>query len=567
MFSDVYVPHVLLLDIMPNFGKKKPFSGKAKKAQLQEKRERKALGPEGSKNTSLLLMSKFKNDPDDTIDQEEVKISGDSNSSRANKYRLKFKTETKKEIAENREKAMLPIVRLSDLSSASEMYFDSYHDFPRRPDWSEDWSKDKLERNEQRYFRQYVDNIMESSGDEESGRDFSYFELNIETWRQMWRVIEMSDIVLMILDVRYATATFPPALYDYIVNERKKHFILVLNKCDLIAPELSVAWKRYFTNKFPELHVIFFTSFPSYNSMTVRRHGIKIKRLRANFRMAKEGALQIQEICQTLTKHDLSSWKGKINGVNSEEVSVAGDGDNNDNDESYLTLGTLGHPNVGKSSLINSLIGKKRVSVSKTPGHTKHFQTLFLTKNVRLCDCPGLVFPSKVPKPLQVLMGSFPISQVREPYSVVNFLAERLDLPDVLKVILDKEEEHWSAFLICQEWAELRRFFTTRTSRPDTFRAANEIMRMALEGKLCLAFQPPGYVVADFKSDPETVLVKEVLGWDDKEDIVEEDGEISSEDNSESELAENEDNEDECDEEEERAARHNPFSALTEDCD
>ena len=26
----------------------------------------------------------------------------------------------------------------------------------------------------------------------------------------------------------------------------------------------------------------------------------------------------------------------------------------------------------------------------RTPGHTKHFQTIFLTKSVKLCDCPGL---------------------------------------------------------------------------------------------------------------------------------------------------------------------------------
>lgn len=44
----------------------------------------------------------------------------------------------------------------------------------------------------------------------------------------------------------------------------------------------------------------------------------------------------------------------------------------------------------------------KVVSVSRTPGHTKHFQTIFLTPSVRLCDCPGLVFPSKLPKSLQV---------------------------------------------------------------------------------------------------------------------------------------------------------------------
>ena len=183
MPSDLCYFTVLILDTMPNFGKKKPFSGKAKKAQLQEKRERKAAGSEGSKNTSLLLLSKFKNDPEGTVEPEDNGINGDSNNIKANKYRLKFKTETKKEIAENREKAQQPVIRVSDLSSRSEMYFDSYHDFPRRPDWNEDWSKDKLERNEQRYFREFVDSIMESSGDEESGREYSYFELNIETWR------------------------------------------------------------------------------------------------------------------------------------------------------------------------------------------------------------------------------------------------------------------------------------------------------------------------------------------------------------------------------------------------
>ena len=42
------------------------------------------------------------------------------------------------------------------------------------------------------------------------------------------------------------------------------------------------------------------------------------------------------------------------------------------------------------------------VSVSRTPGHTKHFQTIFLTRNVRMCDSPGLVFPSLVNRSMQV---------------------------------------------------------------------------------------------------------------------------------------------------------------------
>jgi ribosome biogenesis GTPase A len=68
----------------------------------------------------------------------------------------------------------------------------------------------------------------------------------------------------------------------------------------------------------------------------------------------------------------------------------------------YITLGFTGYPNVGKSSVLNSIVGHKVVSVSRTPGHTKHFQTIFLTSTVRLCDCPGLVFPSYVERPLQV---------------------------------------------------------------------------------------------------------------------------------------------------------------------
>ena len=52
--------------------------------------------------------------------------------------------------------------------------------------------------------------------------------------------------------------------------------------------------------------------------------------------------------------------------------------------------------------VITFLSHRQVVSTSRTPGHTKHFQTIFLTPNVRLCDCPGLVFPSIVSKQLQV---------------------------------------------------------------------------------------------------------------------------------------------------------------------
>ena len=49
----------------------------------------------------------------------------------------------------------------------------------------------------------------------------------------------------------------------------------------------------------------------------------------------------------------------------------------------------------------------------------------------------------------QVLAGMYPVAQVREPYSVVQYLAERCDLPASLGIRLSEDEDAWSAYLIC----------------------------------------------------------------------------------------------------------------------
>lgn len=139
------------------------------------------------------------------------------------------------------------------------------------------------------------------------------------------------------------------------------------------------------------------------------------------------------------------------------------------------------------------------VSVSRTPGHTKHFQTIFLTKTVCLCDCPGLVFPSAVPKPLQILMGSFPIAQVREPYTTIKFLAERVNLPQLLKLQHQENDDTWSAMDICESWAAKRHYMTAKAARLDTYRAANSLLRMALDGTICMYAYPPGWSTAKGK--------------------------------------------------------------------
>lgn len=91
-------------------------------------------------------------------------------------------------------------------------------------------------------------------------------------------------------------------------------------------------------------------------------------------------------------------------------------------------------------------------------------------------------------------MGSYPIAQLREPYGAVRYLAERLDLPKLLALKHPEgDDEEWSAMDICDAFALKRGFITAKAARPDTYRAANSILRMALDGKITLSLKPKGY--------------------------------------------------------------------------
>lgn len=257
--------------------------------------------------------------------------------SKANRYVLQFHNESAKEIRELREKAYQGLEYATEEQiEIDDSYFEGY-DFPVRPTWNYQMSKDQVCANEERYFFKYITNLEKQHYDDM--KQLSYCELNLETWRQLWRVLELSDVVLVIADARFPTLMFPPFMFEYVKKHLNKNVILLLNKIDLVEPSVVLAWKKYFEEKYNSINVVLFTSCPSYNLRggNVNKSGLKIRRRRGRMRMACEGALQVYQACQSIVKDqvDLSSWEEKIRDeMKSHDEAANGD----DEDEAELEV-------------------------------------------------------------------------------------------------------------------------------------------------------------------------------------------------------------------------------------
>lgn len=122
----------------------------------------------------------------------------------------------------------------------------------------------------------------------------------------------------------------PPSLYNYVTNFLDKELIVVLNKIDLAPSPLVVAWKHYLETMYPGIHILMFTSFPSYNLRNTIKSGgsldfiicrnllyfstylflifsnlfsgLQNMRRRGKMRMAAEGAQKLLDACKDIVK-------------------------------------------------------------------------------------------------------------------------------------------------------------------------------------------------------------------------------------------------------------------------
>ena len=118
---------------------------------------------------------------------------------------------------------------------------------PRRPEWT-GLSPEQLREAENKSFLEWRRSL--ASLQEETDCVVTPYEKNLEFWRQLWRVIERSDLIVQIVDCRHPLMFRSPDLEKYVkeVSPLKQNLILV-NKSDLLTLEQRKVWAEYFSKE------------------------------------------------------------------------------------------------------------------------------------------------------------------------------------------------------------------------------------------------------------------------------------------------------------------------------
>jgi large subunit GTPase 1 len=116
---------------------------------------------------------------------------------------------------------------------------------PRRPHWDSTTTPEQLDRMERDSLLEWRRGLAELQ--ENNDLLMTPFERNLEVWRQLWRVIERSDLVVQIVDARNPLLFRSEDLERYVkdVDPRKENLLLV-NKADMLTLEQRKAWADHF---------------------------------------------------------------------------------------------------------------------------------------------------------------------------------------------------------------------------------------------------------------------------------------------------------------------------------
>ena len=167
-----------------------------------------------------------------------------------------------------------------------------------------------------------------------------------KTKRELKERINLIDIIYEVLDARMPISSKMKDMDD-ILNGKPK--IIVMTKKDLCDIPVTNKWIKYYESKGSTVLLMDLTNNDDYKKLIKITH---------------EVMNPIQE-------------KRKAKGLKNKEIKI----------------GVIGIPNVGKSTLINKLAGRKVASTGNKPGITKQINWLKTNNGFLLLDTPGILWP------------------------------------------------------------------------------------------------------------------------------------------------------------------------------
>ncbi|KAI3878843.1 hypothetical protein MKX03_000653 [Papaver bracteatum] len=257
-------------------------------------------------------------------------------------------------------------------------------------------------------------------------------------WGELYKVIDSSDVVVQVLDARDPQGTRCYHLERHLKEHcRHKHMVFLLNKCDLVPAWATKGWLRVLSKEYPTLafHASINKSFGKGSLLSVLRQFARMK-----------------------------------------------------NDKQAISVGFVGYPNVGKSSVINTLRTKSVCKVAPIPGETKVWQYITLTKRIFLIDCPGVVYQNSDNETDIVLKGVVRVTNLEDATEHIG---------EVLKRV---KKEHLRRAYKINDWVDQEDFLTQlcrisgkllKGGEPDMTCAAKMVLHDWQRGRIPFFVPPP----------------------------------------------------------------------------
>ncbi|EFA04454.1 nucleolar GTP-binding protein 2 [Tribolium castaneum] len=259
-------------------------------------------------------------------------------------------------------------------------------------------------------------------------------------WNELYKVVDSSDVLLQVLDARDPMGTRSPYLEKFLKTEKPhKHLIFILNKVDLVPTWATQRWVAILSKEYPTI---------AFHASIMHPFG--------------KGAL-INLLRQFAKLHI---------------------------DKKQISVGFIGYPNVGKSSIINTLRSKKVCKVAPIAGETKVWQYITLMRRIYLIDCPGVVYPSAETDTEKVLKGVVRVELVNNPEDYIEAVLERVRKEYLVKTY---KIEDWTSATDFLEKLAQRSGKLLKKGEPDIGIVARMVLNDWQRGKLPFYVSPPGF--------------------------------------------------------------------------